>query len=331
MLDQALAAFGIKADVELAVMSTNQSLAALTGSLLRELDAVYTHENPDAVIVQGDTTSTLVGTLAAFYRSIPVAHVEAGLRTGDMRAPFPEEANRVIVSRLASWHFTPTPRWREQLIKEGAPPDRIEVTGNTIVDALNWMRAAGKISADGQVPGDVLAALEGHRMLLVTGHRRESFGGGLPNICRALRILADRFADVQVIYPVHLNPNVQQPVHELLKGHPRIHLLPPVSHPAMLWLMERAHLVLSDSGGVQEEAPSFSKPLLILRETTERPEAVEAGCAVLAGTGESSIVAHASRLLEDGGAYRSMTGKANPFGDGSAAERIVARLRTALT
>lgn len=331
MLDQAMAAFSVKPDLELGVMAPHQSLAGLTASLLRELDAAFERENPDAVIVQGDTTSAMVGTLAAFYRGIPVAHVEAGLRTGNLQAPFPEEANRVIISRLASWHFAPTPRWGDQLLQEGVPADRIEVTGNTVVDALEWMRAAGKIASGGEIPSAVAALLSGCRLLLVTGHRRESFGEGMSNICRAIRTLADRFPDVQVVYPVHLNPNVQGPVHDLLGGHPRIHLLPPVSHPAMLWLMERAHLVLSDSGGVQEEAPSFSKPLIILRETTERPEAVEAGCAVLAGTDEARIVALASRLLEDEEAYRSMITRVNPFGDGRAAERIVARLRVALT
>lgn len=329
MLDQALAVFRIKADLDLNLMTPGQTLAGLTSLLFKAIDQAIDDTKPDAVIVQGDTTSAFVGAMCGFYRKLIVGHVEAGLRTRNIWAPFPEEVNRCIVGRVATQHYSPTERARRNLLGEGIAPEAIIVTGNTVVDALHWMQRNNALQPDSELPPDIAGALASHRLILVTSHRRESFGGGLENTFRSIVRIANEFPDTLVVYPVHLNPNVQAPAKAILANHPRIRLLPPVSYSTLLWLMSRSHIILSDSGGIQEEAPSFSKPLLVLRETTERPEAVDAGCAMLVGTDEEKIVGNATRLLSDPAAYSAMAGKPNPFGDGRAAERISDFLSTA--
>jgi len=322
MLDQALSVFRIKPDVDLRLMTPGQSLGRLTSLLFQSIDRLLEEWNPDALIVQGDTTSAYVAAMCAFYRGIPVGHVEAGLRTGDISAPFPEEANRCIIGKIASQHYAPTQRAKSNLLREGVSEAAVEVTGNTVVDALHWMQKSGSLSPGEEIPAQIRGLFNSHRLVLVTSHRRESFGQGLSNICRALFQIVTEHPDTIIVYPVHLNPNVSHPVQKALGAHPRIHLLPPVSYPALLWLMSQAYLVISDSGGIQEEAPSFSKPLLVLREITERPEAVEAGCAELVGTDAGLISRRAGALLDDLQAYRAMANKENPFGDGMAARRI---------
>ena len=322
MLDQAMRVFDLKADLDLQLMAPNQTLASLTSLLFKAIDKTIEDTRPDAIIVQGDTTSAFVGGMCGFYRRLIVGHVEAGLRTGNIWAPFPEEVNRCIVGKIATQHYAPTERSRQNLLREGVADSAITVTGNTVVDALHWMQRNNALAPTSEIPPHVASAIEGKRMILVTSHRRESFGGGLESTFRSIVRLANEFPDTTFVYPVHLNPNVQAPAKAILADHPRIHLLPPVSYPALLWLMSRSFIILSDSGGIQEEAPSFSKPLLVLRETTERPEAVDAGCAILVGTDEEKIVSHATQLLSDPAAYAAMAGKPNPFGDGLAARRI---------
>jgi UDP-N-acetylglucosamine 2-epimerase (non-hydrolysing) len=322
MLSQALGAFELSPDRELGVIRSNQSLAGLTSRLFAAVDRELEAVRPDWLLVQGDTTTAYVGSMCAFYRRINVAHVEAGLRTGNRWTPFPEEVNRSIISKVADIHFAPTERAARNLVQEGVLEPSVVVTGNTAVDALLWARS--RVGA-GIPPGlvDSLASLaDQQRLILVTGHRRESFGRGLQEICAALREITDRFEDVLVVYPVHLNPQVRGPVHKLLDEHPRIRLLEPVGYLEMVWLMARAHLILTDSGGIQEEAPTLQKPVLVMRGTTERPEAVEAGCARLVGNHSGSIVSHATDLLASRVVYESLIGHANPFGDGKAAVRI---------
>lgn len=330
MVDQILPAFGVTADADLAVMAPNQTLAGLSARLLAAVDAYLAEVRPDIVLVQGDTTTALCAALAAFYRAIPVAHVEAGLRTGDLRSPFPEEANRVLVGRIADLHFPPTDRARAALEAEGIPADRLLVTGNTVIDALQL--AVGEVRrrppAVTGVPEPLLASER--RLVLVTGHRRESFGAGFESICGAIRRCAERFPEVAFVYPVHLNPNVREPVNRILGGVPNVLLVEPVNYLEFVRLMDRATLILTDSGGVQEEAPTLHKPVLVMRDTTERPEAVEAGVARLVGTREEAIVEGVTRLLTDAGAYAAMARGANPFGDGAASDRIVARCAAAL-
>ncbi len=323
MFDQAMNGFGLKADIDLGLMTPGQTLASITSQAFAAVDKVIEQVQPTVLIVQGDTTSAMVGAMCGFYRRISVGHVEAGLRTGDIQSPFPEEVNRCIVGKVASLHFAPTQRSADNLLREGVPAASIHVTGNTVVDALRWMRERLPKEAPAELPAHVVTAIGEHRLLLVTGHRRESFGDGIASICNSLRQLAEEFPDTYVVYPVHLNPNVQQPVRAILSDHPRIALLPPVAYATLLWLMERATLILSDSGGIQEEAPSFGKPLLILRDTTERPEVVDAGCARLIGTTQEAILSNARELLSNAAAYAEMTAKPNPFGDGRAADRIV--------
>ena len=319
MLDQVLAVFGIQPDHDLDAMRPGQTLPEITARILTGLDPVFAAERPDMAIVQGDTTTTLAGALAAFYRRVPVGHVEAGLRTHDMAQPFPEEMNRVVASRLAALHFAPTERAACHLKAEGIDPARIAITGNTGIDAVLYVRDA---LAAGRLPAGEWPELDGSRKLvLVTAHRRESFGTGFERICRALLRLADR-PDVQIVYPVHRNPNVQDPVNRLLDGHPRIRLLEPLDYVPFIDLMRRAHLVITDSGGVQEEGPSLGKPILVMREKTERPEAVEAGTVRLVGTDDALIVAEAARLLDDAAAYAAMCRTHNPYGDGHASARI---------
>lgn len=324
MLDQALAAFGIVPDTDLNLMRARQTLAQLTARAMEALDGYLAVEQPRMVFVQGDTTTAFCSALAAFYHRIPVAHVEAGLRTGNLDAPWPEEANRVLTSRLAALHFAPTERARQSLLREGVPSERIAVTGNTGIDAL--LLARDRITTQPpEIPG-LPAACDGARLVLITGHRRENFGAGFESICRAIATLATRFPAVQFVYPVHLNPGVREPVHVALgRGrHANVHLIEPLPYLSFVALMNRATLILTDSGGVQEEAPSLGKPVLVMRETTERPEAVEAGTVKLVGADTERIVAETSRLLTDADYYRTMSRTHNPYGDGQAAGRIVA-------
>ena len=324
MLDQALEIFGIRPDIDLSLMRPNQSLAALTAAVFTHLDSVLEAEAPDWILVQGDTTTVMASALAAYYRKIRVGHVEAGFRTRDKWQPFPEEINRRVAGVLADLHFAPTERARQNLLREGIPDDIITVTGNPVIDALHLIAARPE-------PPDIASLLDsleigrGKRLILVTAHRRENFGAPLESICRALAEIASR-GDVEIVYPVHLNPNVRETVYRLLGDTPHITLLPPLDYLPLVHLMKRASLVLTDSGGIQEEAPAFGIPVLVLREVTERPEGVEAGTARLVGANREKIVADASRLLDDEDAYRQMAHAVNPYGDGHAAERIINRL-----
>jgi UDP-N-acetylglucosamine 2-epimerase (non-hydrolysing) len=311
MLDQVLAVFSIAPDHDLNVMAPGHTLAQCTSKIIASLEPVLDKERPDCVIVQGDTTTTFCGALAAFYRSIPVAHVEAGLRTGDVRQPFPEEMNRVLTGRLASLHFAATEAAAANLRGEGIDLKNVFVTGNTGIDAVMF------------VSESLPAAVEqtGKKTILITAHRRESFGDGFVGICRALRRLAER-SDAQIVYPVHPNPQVQSVVREQLGGVPNIELIEPLDYVAFIELMRRSYILLTDSGGIQEEGPSLGKPVLVMREKTERPEAVEAGTARLTGTDENTIVAEVARLLDDPEEYGRRARIHNPYGDGRASTRI---------
>jgi UDP-N-acetylglucosamine 2-epimerase (non-hydrolysing) len=326
MLDQVLEAFRLVPDTDLDLMVPRQTLAGLTAKAVVALDTYLARSKPDLVLVQGDTTTTFCATLTAFYHHIPVGHVEAGLRTGDLQAPWPEEANRVLTTRLATLHFAPTETNRANLLREGVAPESIFVTGNTVIDALflaiELVRAAPPEVAG--LPPELLAARD-RPLVLITGHRRESFGAGFEAICRALVTLANRFPATEFVYPVHLNPNVRSPVNAILAAaHARnVHLIEPLGYLPFVALMERATLILTDSGGVQEEAPSLGKPVLVMREKTERPEAVLAGTVKLVGADEAAIVAQTSRLLEDRAAYEAMARAHNPYGDGQATGRIL--------
>lgn len=319
MLDQVLAVFSVTPDYDLDLMLPGQGLTALTARILSALEPVLEAAQPDAVVVQGDTTTTLAGALAAFYRRIPVAHVEAGLRTGDMAQPFPEEMNRVLTTKLTRWHFAPTEGAARALRNEGVSCNDIFVTGNTGIDAVLYVRdrlGSGVASVPGWPWLDPRKSL-----VLVTSHRRESFGPGFERLMNALARLARR-PDVQIVYPVHRNPNVTEPAHRLLAGLPNVVLLDPLPYVPFVDLMCRSRLIITDSGGIQEEAPSLGKPVLVLREKTERPEAVEAGTVKLVGTDEERIVKEATDLLEDREEYERMTRIHNPYGDGHACERI---------
>jgi UDP-N-acetylglucosamine 2-epimerase (non-hydrolysing) len=323
MLDQVLRVFDITPDYDLDVMRPGQSLADVTVAVLRGVEPVLRRARPDMIMVQGDTTSALAAALAAFYERIPVGHVEAGLRTSDKYSPYPEEMNRRLVSSLADLHFAPTRAARENLLREGVPRGRIHVTGNTVVDALKAMRGS---KAAWHVPVLDRIAPE-QRVILVTAHRRESFGPGFERICRALRMIVERNPEVAVVYPVHLNPNVRKPVRALLGRTPRVYLIEPLEYLPFVRLMERAYLILTDSGGIQEEAPALGKPVLVMRDVTERPEAVAAGTAKLVGTDTDTIVSATERLLRSAAVYRKMARARNPFGDGRASRRIAAGLR----
>ncbi|MBM7059884.1 UDP-N-acetylglucosamine 2-epimerase (non-hydrolyzing) [Pseudomonas sp. UL073] len=327
MLQQVLDAFELSIDQNLQLMTEGQSLNGLTQQMLSALDQVYAERQPEVVLVHGDTTTSFVAALAAFHRHIPVAHVEAGLRTNDIQSPWPEEANRHLTAVIAELHFPPTRAARDNLLREWVPLEHMEVTGNTVIDALLWMRQHLE-EVNWQPPADSpLAALPAEgRMVLITGHRRENFGKGFEHICQAIAELADKYPDVQFVYPVHLNPQVQQPVYSLLGSHPNVRLIPPQDYPSFVWLMARSYLILTDSGGIQEEAPSLGKPVLVMRKTTERPSAVAAGTVMLVGTVVRRIVEETSRLLDDAEAYAAMTHISNPYGDGHASERITHRL-----
>jgi UDP-N-acetylglucosamine 2-epimerase (non-hydrolysing) len=322
MVEDALQPFGLAVDIQLDAMSHATNLAKLTSKLFSDIDDVLAEQKPDWTIVQGDTTSAYVGAMCSYYRGIKVAHVEAGLRTYNKWAPFPEEINRTHIGKITDLHLAPTPASRDNLLKEGIKPEHVLVTGNTVVDALKIISAGLSDQSPASLNG-VGELMRGYRTILVTTHRRESFGSGIENICTSIRDLVTKFPDTCVVFPVHLNPNVRASVNKILGGHERIKLLEPVDYLSMIYLMSKCYIILSDSGGIQEEAPSFAKPLLVLRETTERPEVVHAGCAKLVGTDPEVILKEASQLLSDAGAYRRMTEKENPFGDGTAAKQIV--------
>lgn len=330
MLDQVLELFAIRPDIDLAVMRPRQSLADVTVAVLRGMEEILLREQPDCILVHGDTTTAMAATLAAFYQKIPVGHVEAGLRSGDLYRPWPEEMNRRVVDGIAAFLFAPTERARQALLKESLDPDRILVTGNTVIDALLTVVRRFRENETLRVKLDECFSFldPARRLVLVTGHRRESFGEGFRQICNALADLADR-DDVEVLYPVHLNENVQQPVHQILDSHPRAHLLPPLDYLPFCYLMDRCHLILTDSGGIQEEAPSLGKPVVVMREVTERPEAVEAGTSILAGAKRERIVELATALLDDPARYAAMSRAHNPFGDGKASIRIAEAIRRA--
>ena len=328
MLDQVLDLFEIKPDVDLNLMEDNQTLSQITARALTALDDVFKEIKPDWVLVQGDTTTTMVASLVAFYHRIKIGHIEAGLRTDNKYAPFPEEINRRMTSVIADLHFAPTEKAKQNLLKEGVDEKRIFVTGNSVIDALlmvvkrqsqlqiqeKWSRYFGDkfgISFD-----------NGKKQILVTGHRRESFGKGFENICNALREIAYSHEDVEIIYPVHLNPNVQEPVRRILNNTEKVHLIPPLDYEPFIYLMSKSHLILTDSGGIQEEAPSLGKPVLVMRETTERPEALKAGTARLVGTDQNKIMSETNLLLSNKETYLAMSMAHNPYGDGKAAARI---------
>lgn len=319
MLDQVLETFAVKPEYDLDLMLPGQTLFQSTSRILAGLEDVLKRSQPDLVMVQGDTTTTLCGALAATYARVPVGHIEAGLRTGDMNAPFPEEMNRVVVARLATWHFAPTSRAAQNLFAEGIDDSRVVVTGNSGIDAAFTVRDA---LASGSICPSIRPALDSSRkLILVTGHRRESFGDGFVGICRGLARLAQR-NDVQIVYPVHRNPQVTGPVTQYLGDLPRVQLIGPMDYVSFIDLMSKAYLVLTDSGGIQEEGPSLGKPILVMREKTERPEAVEAGTVKLVGTDEERIYREASLLLDNPAEYQKMTRIHNPYGDGFASQHI---------
>jgi len=316
-----LDAFDIEPDMDLAVMQKDQTLAGLTSRLFEKMDELL-RSRFDLILVQGDTTTVMVAALAAFYRGVPVGHIEAGLRSHNIFAPFPEEVNRRIAGLVSTLHFAPTEKARENLLKEGVPAEKIFVTGNTVIDALLWMREKVR-----QNPPELKQLIDGflrqgRRYILVTGHRRENFGSGFENLCLALLEIVNRHQDVFVVYPVHLNPQVQKPVHGILGKHERIVLLPPVDYREFVYLLDKSYLVITDSGGVQEEAPSLGKPVLVTREVTERPEGVASGNACLVGTDFERINFWADKLLLNKTEYERMSRAANPYGDGHAARRI---------
>jgi len=323
MLDQVLNFFEIKADYDLDLMKPNQNLYTLTADIITGLKPVLDDFNPDFVYVHGDTSTSSVAALAAFYSGAKVCHVEAGLRTHNKRSPFPEEMNRQLTGRIADYHFAPTQQSFDNLVKENISEKNILITGNTVIDAL--LDSSDKVRT---IKNNEIESLKtivdlSKKIILVTGHRRENHGEGFINICEALKELATINTDVQIIYPVHLNPNVQKPVHEILSGIDNIKLIDPLAYPAFVWLMSQSYMIITDSGGVQEEAPSLGKPVLVMRDTTERPEAVEAGTVILVGTNKEKIVVEANSLLNSNERYTQMSELHNPYGDGKACERIV--------
>jgi len=330
MLDQVLELFKITPDEDLNIMQPGQTLAGLTGRIVQGMEEIIVRHKPDMVLVHGDTTTTFATALAAFYQRTAVGHVEAGLRTGNLYSPWPEEANRKLTGALASLHFAPTQRSAANLRAENVDAGCIHVTGNTVIDAL--LAVVDRISAEPALASELAALFPfldpGKRLVLVTGHRRENFGDGFVQICHALKQIAER-GDTQVVYPVHLNPNVQGPVRALLASQPGVHLIEPQNYLPFVYLMSRADLIVTDSGGIQEEAPSLGKPVLVMRDTTERPEAVDAGTVRLVGTDARTIIAQANLLLDDPDAYQSMARAHNPYGDGQASRRIAEILTNA--
>lgn len=328
MLDQVLDLFSLTPDYDLNIMRPNQDLSDITASILQGMKSVFTSYTPDIVLVHGDTSTTLAGSLAAYYHQIPIAHIEAGLRTGNLYSPWPEEGNRKLTGSLADIHFAPTAQSRENLLSEGICAKSIHITGNTVIDAL--LTVVDKLSSDpasqNRFQQQFSFLRPGRRIVLVTGHRRESFGGGFERICTALSEIARAYPDVEIVYPVHLNPRVREPVNRLLRGIDNIHLIEPLDYLPFVHLMSISHVILTDSGGIQEEAPSLGKPVLVMRDTTERPEAVEAGTVRLVGSQTDTIMTHLSQLLDDHEAYHQMSFSHNPYGDGKACERMRAIL-----
>ena len=329
MLDQVLKLFSIVPEYDLNIMQPGQGLTEITCRILEGLKPVLESFKPDVVLVHGDTTTTMAASLAAFYQRIPVGHVEAGLRTGDLSSPWPEEGNRTLTGHLATYHFAPTETSRQNLLRENIADNRITVTGNTVIDALFWVR--DRVLSDEALHNELTQRYpflaNGKKMILVTGHRRESFGRGFEQICHALAEIAANNPDVQIVYPVHLNPNVSEPVKRILGHVENVILIEPQDYLPFVWLMNRAWLILTDSGGIQEEAPSLGKPVLVMREMTERPEAVSAGTVCLVGTDSQRIVNEVTRLLQDESAYQAMSRAHNPYGDGHACQRILSALK----
>lgn len=332
MLDQVLEMFDIKPDYDLNIMKPGQDLFDVTSNVLLGLKDVLSDFNPDVVLVHGDTTTTSASSLAAFYNKIKVGHVEAGLRTGDLYSPWPEEANRQITGVLSNYHFAPTTTSENNLLKENKDPKNIIVTGNTVIDAL--FLALDKIEKNDELKTKIIDSInsqyelkEDKKLILVTGHRRENFGDGFINICEALKTLAINNPDVDIVYPVHLNPNVQKPVKEILSDTKNVFLIEPLQYEQFIYMMNKSYFIITDSGGVQEEAPSLGKPVLVMRDTTERPEAVEAGTVKLVGTNKETIISEAQKLLDDNQEYNKMSKAHNPYGDGKACDRIVEFIR----
>ncbi len=325
MLDQVLGLFNLKPDFDLNIMKAGQNLTGLTIEILEGMQSVFKEFTPEITLVHGDTTTTLATTISAYYHKIPVGHIEAGLRTGNIYSPWPEEANRKIASVLAALHFAPTEASRQNLINEGVSPERIHVTGNTVIDSL--LEVSGSLRKNKEVNLAMKRQFQflnmSRRVILVTGHRRESFGGGFDRICESLKIIACEFPDVDIVYPVHLNPKVQEPVNRLLSAISNIYLIEPLDYLPFVYLMDRSYLIVTDSGGIQEEAPSLGKPVLVLRETTERPEAVNAGTVKLVGTDVSLITENLRALLTTPELYASMSIAQNPYGDGKSCQRIL--------
>lgn len=327
MLDQVLDFFEIKADYDLDLMKPNQNLHTLTADIITAIKPVYDEFKPDWVLVHGDTTTSTAAALAAFYSGVKVAHVEAGLRTFNKQAPFPEEMNRSITGRIADLHFAPTKTSKQNLLNEAIAKETISITGNTVIDALKL--GITKVNEQSSEIVNLKSILNlNKKIILVTGHRRENFGDGFENICKALQTIAENnFDDVEIVYPVHLNPNVQNPVNKLLANQTNIKLIQPLNYEAFIWLMNKSYLIITDSGGVQEEAPSLGKPVLVMREVTERPEAVDAGTVLLVGTDTQKIITEAEQLLHNANAYTLMSNKHNPYGDGLACDRIITILK----
>ncbi|MFN3605512.1 MAG: non-hydrolyzing UDP-N-acetylglucosamine 2-epimerase [Leptonema sp. (in: bacteria)] len=330
MLDQVLDFFGIFPEYDLNLMKTNQTLFDITTNCLKEIEKVFDDFKPDMIFVQGDTTSAFVGALAAFYKKIQISHVEAGLRSHNKYSPFPEEINRVLVGRLADYHWAPTRLAKKNLFSEGIKKN-VFIVGNTVIDAL-WM-GLKKIEKDDKLRNDIqsffnskICFQDDKKILLVTGHRRESFGIGFENICLALKDIALKYKDFSIVYPVHLNPNVREPVNRILGNINNVYLLEPLDYPYLIWLLSKSYLVLTDSGGIQEEAPSLGKPVLVMREVTERTEGIEAGTAMLVGTEKKNIVDSVSLLIENKKRYETMSKAINPYGDGKASKKIVKKL-----
>ncbi|CAE6880749.1 Belongs to the UDP-N-acetylglucosamine 2-epimerase family [Vibrio sp. B1FIG11] len=325
MLDQVLELFEIKPDYDLNLMRAGQSLNDVTARILLELKSVLQEFKPDVVLVHGDTATTFAASLAAYYEQIPVGHVEAGLRTGNIYSPWPEEANRKLTGALTQYHFAPTETSQNNLLKENFKKESISVTGNTVIDALLLIKE--KIDHDEALQHSLSEQFpflrEDKKLVLVTGHRRESFGGGFERICEALAFTAQKHPEAQIVYPMHLNPNVREPVNRILAGISNVHLIEPQQYLPFIYLMNRSHIILTDSGGIQEEAPSLGKPVLVMRDTTERPEAVEAGTVKLVGTNVDRIVTGLTTLLQDEQAYKEMSFAHNPYGDGKACQRIL--------
>ena len=340
MLDQVLKIFNISPDYDLNIMKQGQDLYDITARVLTGMRDVLQEAKPDVVLVHGDTTTSTAAALAAFYQQIPVGHVEAGLRTGNIYSPWPEEMNRQLTGRIATFDFAPTPLSRENLLKENVSDKKITVTGNTVVDALYWViekikgdtRLRSELEAHMRAAGyDVSRLCNGRRLVLITGHRRENFGEGFINICNAIKKLSESFPDVDFVYPMHLNPNVRKPIHEVFGEHlenlGNLFFIDPLEYLSFVYLMEKSFIVLTDSGGIQEEAPGLGKPVLVMRDTTERPEAVTAGTVKLVGTNYELIVSSVSKLLTDSIAYELMSHAVNPYGDGKACERIIDTLK----